>query len=68
MSIRLTINGKERQAAEAISVAGLLADLELMVERVAVEHNRKVLARDEFSRVLLSDGDQLEIVTFVGGG
>lgn len=68
MSISLIINGEERQAAEAISVAGLLADLDLMVERVAVEYNRRVLVRDEFSQVILADGDQLEIVTFVGGG
>jgi thiamine biosynthesis protein ThiS len=68
MTIRLQINGEGRDADEAISVAGLLQDLQLAAERVAVEHNRRVLKRDEFAQVMLADGDQLEIVHFVGGG
>jgi len=68
MTIHLQINGEQRAAQEATSVAGLLRDLDLAVERVAVEHNRRVLKRDEFSRVMLADGDRLEIVHFVGGG
>jgi len=68
MTIRLQINGEDRDAGEAVSVADLLQDLDLAVERVAVEHNRRVLKRDELARVMLADGDQLEIVQFVGGG
>ena len=68
MTIRLQINGEDRDVGEAVSVADLLQDLDLAVERVAVEHNRRVLKRDELARVMLADGDQLEIVQFVGGG
>jgi thiamine biosynthesis protein ThiS len=68
MTIRLQINGEDRDAGEAVSVADLLQDLDLAVERVAVEHNRRVLKRDELARVMLADGDQLEIIQFVGGG
>jgi thiamine biosynthesis protein ThiS len=68
MTIRLQINGEDRDAGEAVSVADLLQDLDLAVERVAVEHNRRVLKRDELARAMLADGDQLEIVQFVGGG
>jgi len=68
MTIRLTINGEDRDAGEAVSVADLLQGLDLAVERVAVEHNRRVLKRDELARVMLADGDQLEIIQFVGGG
>ena len=68
MTIRLQINGEDRDVGEAVSVADLLQDLDLALERVAVEHNRRVLKRDELARVMLADGDQLEIVQFVGGG
>ena len=68
MTIRLQINGEDRDAREATSVAALLEDLELAGERVAVEYNRRVLTRDEFAQVVLADGDRLEIVHFVGGG
>jgi thiamine biosynthesis protein ThiS len=49
-------------------VADLLVELDLKIARVAVEHNRRVLKRHEFPRVILADGDRLEIVHFVGGG
>ena len=46
----------------------LLRKLELDRARVAVEHNRRVVPRAEHAGLLLNHGDQLEIVTFVGGG
>jgi len=66
--MKLTVNGQERVVAEAISVAQLLLELNLDPQRVAVEHNRAIVARDRFDSVPLNDGDQLEIVQFVGGG
>ena len=68
MSIRLVVNGEARQVSPSLSVADLLVDLELETARVAVEHNRRVLKRHEFPEVILTDGDRLEIVHFVGGG
>ncbi len=68
MSINLVVNGEDRQVSPDLSVADLLVDLDLQVARVAVEHNRRVLKRQEFRSVILTDGDQLEIVHFVGGG
>jgi thiamine biosynthesis protein ThiS len=49
-------------------VAGLLEELEIPPVRVAVEHNRQVVKRDDFAATRLEDGDTLEIVHFVGGG
>ena len=68
MSIQLSINGEDRRVPAALSVAELLADLDLAAVRVAVEHNRRILKRQEFTQVILADGDELEIVHFVGGG
>lgn len=66
-TLTIAVNGEPRQLAAATTVRALLAELRLPAERLAVELNRALLPRAEFDR-LLRDGDQLEIVTFVGGG
>jgi thiazole synthase len=50
------------------SVAQLIAELELAPERVAVERNRHLVRRSELAATALESGDELEIVTLVGGG
>jgi sulfur carrier protein len=49
-------------------VKDLLLQLRLDASRVAVEHNRRVLRRIEHAGTALAPGDELEVVTFVGGG
>jgi thiamine biosynthesis protein ThiS len=46
----------------------LLTELDIDPRRVAVEHNREIIRRQTFGEVVVSDGDTLEIVNFVGGG
>ena len=53
---------------EPISVAGLLARLEIDPRRVAIEHNLTIIKRQTFPEVVIGEGDRLEIVNFVGGG
>ncbi len=67
-TMNLTINGQARQIDGPLTVAGLLNILQLDENRVAVEHNREVLLKADFAGVNLHDGDNLEIVQFVGGG
>jgi len=64
----LTLNGKPHQAADGLTLAALLAELDLDPQRVAVEHNRDIVPRERFDATFLADGDTLEIVQFVGGG
>jgi thiamine biosynthesis protein ThiS len=66
--LEITVNGESRQIREGTTIAGLLEDLGFGDARVAVERNRDVIPRDRHSEVELLDGDQLEVVTFVGGG
>lgn len=66
--MRVTINGQEEQLDEGLTMSGLLARLRLEPVRVAVELNRELLPRRDFAETALRDGDQIEIVTFVGGG
>ena len=66
MQIRL--NGDSYEVAAPLTVAELLAQLAIDARRVAVEHNLVVLKRDAFDRTAITDGDEIEIVNFVGGG
>ena len=66
--LRLTVNGETRTAAPGTTVAGLLATMGVDPARVAVERNQDVVPRRTWTEAQLSDGDQVEVVAFVGGG
>lgn len=66
MTIRL--NGDSYDVAGPLTVSELLARLEIDARRVAVEHNLTVLKRAAFDQTIVGEGDQIEIVNFVGGG
>jgi thiamine biosynthesis protein ThiS len=64
----ITLNGEPFELDEPVSVHALLARLDIDPRRVAVEHNLAILKRHRFPEVIVSEGDRLEIVNFVGGG
>ena len=66
MIIRL--NGEPYEIAEPLTVTQLLGTLDLDPRRVAVEHNLIVLKRDLYDSTILDEGDEVEVVNFVGGG
>lgn len=68
MALTITLNGDSYELPAPITVADLLARLDIDARRVAVEHNLVVLKRAAFSSTTLHDGDQVEIVNVVGGG
>ena len=67
-TITVTINGNERQVPAGLTVDGLLDHLRIKKKTAIVEHNMKVLKQKETPGVEVRDGDNLEIVKFVGGG
>ena len=66
--MRITLNGENREVTEGHSVAALLSDLGIPAERVAVELNLTIVDRQAFPGTSLRDGDQLEVIGFIGGG
>ena len=66
--MQITLNGEAHELAESLTVAALLAQLDIDPRRVAVEHNLVVLKRDTFATTMVREGDAVEIVNFVGGG
>ena len=67
-TVRVQLNGKEREVEDGLTVATLLESLELHPGMVVVELNREILARDGYAAAPVRDGDSLELVHFVGGG
>ncbi len=66
--IEITLNGRARSVQVAASVSDLIAAFELQDRLVVVERNGEIVARGQFASALLTNGDTLEIVHFVGGG
>ena len=66
--MQITLTGEPFELDRPLSVVALLERLEIDARRVAVEHNLTIIRRQRFSDVIVNDGDQVEIVNFVGGG
>jgi thiamine biosynthesis protein ThiS len=66
--VKIRLNGDPFEIAVPLTVGALLASLDIDPRRVAVEHNLVVLKRAAFDNTELRDGDEVEIVNFVGGG
>ena len=66
--LSLIVNGEPRRAPAGQSIAALVTGLGLDPAKVAVERNGDIVPRATLAAVLLAEGDQLEIVHFVGGG
>lgn len=67
--MRIQINGEPREFQQrSLSLEALLDTLSLPPQRIAVELNKTMVPRSQWEKTPLKDGDQIEIVHFVGGG
>ncbi len=67
-AMKIMLNGESHELAEAITIAALLTQLGVQTRHVAVEVNLEILPQPEHPSYVLQEGDQLEVVTLVGGG
>jgi len=67
-SIRIRLNGEEREAPAGATVASLVRELGLQPDEVAVELDRRIVRRADWDRTELRPGASVEMVHFVGGG
>jgi sulfur carrier protein len=66
--VQVIINGERHSLSEGLSLADLLHQLRINQRRVAIEVNREIVARELYAAHTLTEGDEIEIVHFVGGG
>ena len=67
-TVSIRVNGEHRRVIAGLSIADLALELGLEPAKVAVERNLEVVPRSTLAAVEVEDGDEYEIVTFVGGG
>jgi sulfur carrier protein len=67
-TITVALNGERREVPEGLSVATFLTHLALPADRVAVELNRVIVRKADWESATISDGAEVEVVHFVGGG
>ncbi len=66
--MQIRVNGELIQIPEGMTVADLLQQRGLSPRYLAVERNLELVPRQHHAECILREGDQLEIVTLVGGG
>ena len=67
--MRFTVNGKEADLREALTVGEMLVDQKVkMPEMVSVELNGQIVRRSDFEDTVLADGDTVEFLYYMGGG
>ena len=66
--MKVYVNGEVREFSGTSSLSELIAQLDLPAARIAVELNREVVRRNDWSGTMLNENDRIGIVHFVGGG
>ena len=67
-SVKIILNGEVKSIKPRTTMGGLIKDLKLVPERLAVEYNLKILKKTRWNETYLEEGDRVEIVQLVGGG
>jgi thiamine biosynthesis protein ThiS len=66
--LKIRLNGEPHELAEPMTLLQLLQRLDIDPRIVAVEHNLTIVKRDRLAMTTVNEGDEVEIVRFVGGG
>ena len=66
--IKIKVNGKETKINEGITLQNFIKSLELNPELVVCELNFMIPSKDIWESIILNEGDNIEIVKFIGGG
>src|SRR6185369_703589 len=68
MKIEIRLNGETHALPASLNITQLLEHFDLPKDRVAVERNRTIVPKLQWEKVAVGNGDELEVVHFVGGG
>jgi thiamine biosynthesis protein ThiS len=66
--LQIRLNGDPHELAAPLTIATFLESLGIDARRVAVERNLTVVKRADYDKTMVEEGDEIEIVNFVGGG
>jgi len=66
--MQVVLNGVEKVLQEKVTVLEMVQELGLVPETMVVEVNQKIYQHNDFSSIVINEGDRIEIIRFVGGG
>jgi sulfur carrier protein len=66
--MQIIVNGKPVDCAERQTLKELLVELGFVPEAIIVERNAEIVQRSEYTTTVITDGDNLTLIEFVGGG
>ncbi|MDD3374586.1 MAG: sulfur carrier protein ThiS [Candidatus Omnitrophica bacterium] len=66
--MKVRINGKEENIEVELTLLALLEQRGLSQKKIVVEHNAKIVDREDLSSLAIKEDDVIEIISFVGGG
>ena len=66
--MNIKVNGESLEILDPLTIDGLLKRFNLEGTRVAIERNLEIVPKSNYSEINIADGDQIEIVHFIGGG
>ena len=66
--IKIKLNGKNKKIEENYKISKLLTDLNIPLNKVAIELNQEILDKKRLGKIYLKNNDRIEIVHFIGGG
>ncbi|MFA6078512.1 MAG: sulfur carrier protein ThiS [Candidatus Omnitrophota bacterium] len=66
--MKIKINGKDEEIGGRSNISELVSGKGLVADRIVVEHNFRIVPKEEWQKIILNESDNVEIVSFVGGG
>ena len=66
--MKLLINGENKEFSDGLSLEEVIQQLGVRKETVVAEVNRRIVQNEKRADCKLTDGDQVELIQFVGGG
>ena len=66
--MKILCNGQQREIDGETNLSSLLEMLSLPADSVVAEINKKIINPDQYDTTRLSEGDEVELIRFVGGG
>lgn len=66
--MKIILNGEEKELTSEIPLINFLTDQNLDPDKLVIEYNQEIIQQKEWSSIILTAGDKLEVLKFVGGG
>ena len=65
---KIQLNGKKVVIKSNFSIMDLLKKYKLINKKIAIEHNGRIVSKNNYNQKILKENDKIEIVHFIGGG